>query len=142
MSPFERLLERLEDVRKTGPGRAIAKCPAHEDRSPSLTVNELDDGKVLIHCFAGCDNESVVAAVGMRMADLFPQRLADARSKPPRAWLDARDALACLATECQVIAIAANDIAEGKPISPQDADRIAVAAGRIRRAREVSRGYY
>jgi hypothetical protein len=44
------LLDHLERVKQTGPGRWIARCPAHEDRSPSLSVRELEDGRLLRLC--------------------------------------------------------------------------------------------
>jgi len=69
------LLDRLHGVRSTGPGRWIARCPAHEDRSPSLSVRETD-GRTLIHCFGGCSAGDVLAAVGLRMTDLFERPLA------------------------------------------------------------------
>lgn len=47
------LLARLNLVRKTGNGRWVCRCPAHDDRSPGLSVRELDDGCVLLHCCAG-----------------------------------------------------------------------------------------
>ena len=53
-------IERLDCARQTGSGRWIARCPAHEDRSPSLSVRELEDGRTLIHCFGGCDVQAVV----------------------------------------------------------------------------------
>lgn len=49
-----------------------ARCPAHDDRSPSLTITETADGKVLMHCFSGCAVEDIVAALGLEMTDLFP----------------------------------------------------------------------
>ena len=49
-----------------------ASCPAHGDETPSLSIGAGDDGRVLIHCHAGCSAEQVVAAVGMSMADLGP----------------------------------------------------------------------
>ena len=51
----------------------ICKCPAHEDKSPSLSISETDDRKILIKCFAGCSIESVVSSMGLTMKDLFPQ---------------------------------------------------------------------
>ena len=69
-----KLLDRLEKVRKTGPGRWIACCPAHDDHSPSLALRELDDGRVLVHCFAGCSAHEIVSAVGLDLSDLFPPR--------------------------------------------------------------------
>ena len=40
------LLSILEGVKRTGPGRWMARCPAHGDKSPSLSIRELDDGRV------------------------------------------------------------------------------------------------
>jgi hypothetical protein len=55
------------------PSRAgfIARCPAHEDRSPSLSVRDGQDGRTLIHCFAGCSVESVCDALRIKVSDLF-----------------------------------------------------------------------
>jgi len=54
MVPIEQLLSSLLKVRKVGIGRWIACCPAHNDSKPSLAIRETDDGRVLLHCFAGC----------------------------------------------------------------------------------------
>lgn len=48
-----------------------ARCPAHEDGNPSLTVHEGEDGKVLVRCHAGCSFADIVAAVGLEQVDLF-----------------------------------------------------------------------
>jgi putative DNA primase/helicase len=40
----------------------IARCPAHDDRKPSLSIGETKDGKILVHCHAGCDQDHVIAA--------------------------------------------------------------------------------
>jgi putative DNA primase/helicase len=65
----EVLLDRLEGVRPAGPHSWMARCPAHDDRNPSLSV-ALRDGRVLIHCFAGCTPEAVLQAVGLTWRDL------------------------------------------------------------------------
>lgn len=65
------VLRELSDVTRTRNGWT-ARCPAHDDDRPSLSLAVGDDGRVLIHCFAGCTPAQVVAAVGMRMADLVP----------------------------------------------------------------------
>jgi hypothetical protein len=44
----------------------IACCPAHKDRSPSLSVKAAEDGKALVHCHAGCGQEQVIAALKAR----------------------------------------------------------------------------
>jgi hypothetical protein len=57
------------DARGTGRGRFMAKCPAHKDRSPSLSIREGKDGRVLVRCFAGCALDAVLDARGLRTAD-------------------------------------------------------------------------
>ncbi|EQD40125.1 virulence-associated protein E, partial [mine drainage metagenome] len=79
----DELLERLQDVRKTGRERWIAKCPSHDDKRPSLSVTE-KDGKILLHCFAGCGAHEIVTAVGLELSDLFPEKLEFSRGRTPR----------------------------------------------------------
>ena len=67
------LVDRLSGVRRTGCGRWIARCPAHADKQPSLSVRELDDGTVLINCFAGCGAAQVLDACGLDYDALPPQ---------------------------------------------------------------------
>jgi hypothetical protein len=69
---ISKVLELLQGVRRSGSGWA-ARCPAHEDEKASLSVSEGEDGRVLIHCFAGCAAEAIVHAVGLEMGDLFPK---------------------------------------------------------------------
>jgi hypothetical protein len=79
MSAVERVLSRLDGVRRTGPGKWLAKCPAHADGRPSLSVREGSDGRALVHCFAGCAVEEVLDALDLALADLFDD---DGRSAP------------------------------------------------------------
>jgi hypothetical protein len=58
-------------ARRTGPGRWMARCPAHDDRAPSLSIAERN-GSVLVHCFAGCRQSEVIAA--LRARGLWPER--------------------------------------------------------------------
>jgi hypothetical protein len=74
------LLPRLKGLRRTARGW-IARCPAHPDRSPSLSVCERQ-GRVLLHCFAGCATEAVSGALGIKMADLFVEKRALRKSEP------------------------------------------------------------
>ncbi len=59
------------DPRETAPGTWKARCPAHEDSNPSLSITRGDDGRVLVKCFAGCDSAEVVKALGLSQKDLF-----------------------------------------------------------------------
>lgn len=63
------ITQKLSGVRKNGNG-FVARCPAHNDSNPSLSITE-KEGKTLIKCFAGCETDSVVSAMGLEMSDLF-----------------------------------------------------------------------
>ena len=67
------MVDRLDKVKSTGSDKWLSCCPSHEDKSPSLTIKELPDGRVLIHCFAGCSPIEILNAVGLTMAELFPE---------------------------------------------------------------------
>ncbi len=64
------ILDVLDDVRENDRGW-MAKCPAHEDRSASLSVAVGGDGRTLVNCFASCHTADVVAAAGLAWTDLF-----------------------------------------------------------------------
>jgi hypothetical protein len=66
----EEFAHHLRAAKQNGNGW-IAKCPAHDDRAPSLSVREGDDGRVLVHCHAGCSVEEIVEAMGVSVSDLF-----------------------------------------------------------------------
>jgi hypothetical protein len=65
-----RVAEHLH-ARRTGHGRWMAKCPAHVDRSPSLSIAAGRDGRALVRCFAGCELTVVLKAAGLTIGDLF-----------------------------------------------------------------------
>ena len=140
MTSTEKLLDRLRGVKHTGNGRWIARCPAHQDRSPSLSIRETADGRVLLHDFGGCPTGDVLAALGLELRDLFDRPLAD-RPSPLRAGPSAREILEVLASESTVLAIAAADLASGREVSAADAERVAVAAARISTAKGLAYGH-
>jgi hypothetical protein len=69
----EQIAERMQ-ARRTGTRRWIAKCPAHADKTPSLSIKEGNDGRSLVHCHAGCPLAAVLTASGLLVSDLFPGR--------------------------------------------------------------------
>lgn len=71
MTPLELVLSKLLNARRSGQGWS-ARCPAHDDQTPSLSIHEGDDGKVLVMCHAGCKVEAVCGAIGLRVVDLMP----------------------------------------------------------------------
>jgi hypothetical protein len=81
------LIARVDRVRRVGHAQWVARCPAHEDRTPSLSIRELEDGRVLIHDFGGCGPEAVLAAVGLTFTDLFPERpIAERAPRVKKPW--------------------------------------------------------
>lgn len=133
---LERLLGSLKKLKKTGPDKWIACCPAHDDRSPSLAIKD-DSGTVLVHCFGGCPLEDVLGAVGLGPADLFPPKPYSPQGyqeKPVRVGsvrFTALDALRCCAGEASIALILACDQAEGKVLSPDERVRLLTAVTRM-----------
>jgi len=136
----DHLIERLEGAQETGSNRWIARCPGHNDRTPSLAIRQLDDGRVLVHCFAGCGTADVLAAVGLSLSDLFPKRYGHhfEPARDRRHLHAAREALRCLQLEVLVVALAAETIAKGLELDDIDRERLFAAARAIRHAAEVT----
>lgn len=142
-SPIETLLARLEGVRANGPGKWIARCPAHADKRPSLAIAEGADGRVLAHDFGGCDVHSILAAVGLEASALFPPRPRDlSPAERNELRMHARmagwsAALAILSFEAQIVADVACQVFTGCRLSDADHARTMVAVERIQSARAV-----
>lgn len=135
MTPIEGLLQKLEKVKGRN-GSWTARCPAHADKGPSLALREADDGRILLHCFAGCETAAVLGAVGMDMTDLFPpdEKRKDypVTGKPSmKPAFFASDLMRIIGFEALVVQIVAFDIANGKPVSKDTQDRMMVAYQRI-----------
>lgn len=128
----DRLTNGLERVRRIGPGRLVARCPAHKDRTASLSIRELGDGRVLVHCFAGCAVADVVAAAGASMEDLFPPRAHTPGGGQPaeRRPFSVRELIDALARELGVAWLLLADLAAGREVVPKDRKRAAVARDR------------
>jgi len=131
-------LSRLDRVRHAGDGKFVARCPAHDDRSPSLSITEGDNGTVLFHCFAGCEPEDVLSAIGLTFADIMPERISSAhRHKPLRHGFDARQILATLDHEALVVAIVGADFLDHRAIDDETWSRLGIAVCRINTARAL-----
>lgn len=127
-SPIDTLLSRLDDVRPTGDSRWLARCPAHEDRSPSLSVRLTGDGTVLLYDFAGCSAAEVLRAVGLDLADLFPPRETGYAARPTAPPIPWRDLIAAIEIDLTACSLAFRDLAAGKSFAPGDAAYIAARA--------------
>jgi len=124
----DKIISRLEGVKDTGQDRWNARCPAHEDRSPSLAIKEVDD-RLLVHCFAGCSTYEIVSAVGLELSDLFPEKRES--HKPLSRPFPASDILKCLSLESMFVYICAQDLQRGEKLTDQDVERLGLANKRI-----------
>lgn len=132
-----KILDRLERLKQTGPGRWIACCPAHEDRSPSLSIRELDDGRILLHDFAGCSTSDVLGALGLALSDLFEKPLGHSFA-PTHSRISARDALEAVDHEILVTVLILDEVLTERKVSPQQVERLTQAAARIGKARDMA----
>jgi hypothetical protein len=131
---LDALLQRLDGVRETGPGRYLARCSAHKDRSPSLSIRRLDDGRILVHCFANCPTSEVLGAVGLDFDALYPERALGHYLPRQRQPFYAIDALRATAQEAQIASIVAARIVGGYDVSSDEFDRLWLAAKRLANA--------
>ncbi len=116
-----KLLDRLEAVKQTGTGQWQARCPAHEDRGPSLSIKQVDDC-VLIHCFAGCECHEVIGALGLTMGDLFDKPLTHSTgpaSRQRRHFANARETLKAIAVPIKALQIAV-EIQQQRPLTDSE----------------------
>ena len=135
------LLARLDKVRRVGAGKWTARCPAHPDKSPSLSIAEKDDGRVLIHCFAGCSLPEVLSAVSVDIAELWPPRpLTFERIRPERRpWIPS-DVFEIARFEISIGALIASDMHKNRAISEQDYERLRRACSRLEHIAEAAYG--
>jgi hypothetical protein len=133
-------------VQRHGKG-CRALCPACGGKSRKLSLTQGDDGRVLLHCFAGCQPHEVLAAVGLTVNDLFVRRIeANMTPTQKRELREAakqsqwRAALDALQLEIGVVHIAARQVLAGEALAPDDLQRVGTACDRIRDAREMLHG--
>jgi putative DNA primase/helicase len=78
--------------------RGSARCPCHDDRSPSLSVRDGDEpGRILVHCFAGCDHRDILGALrqhGLLEGHGSQAKARPRRNEPPPALAPDREAIA------------------------------------------------
>ena len=128
-----------EGVRKTGDGRWIARCPAHQDRGPSLSLRELPDGRLLLHCFAGCPVADVLGAVGLEFGALFPDAPREHHAPRERLPFDPLTVLKAMAHEALVVALIAEDMRKN-PLGDEASRRLDLAVQRIREGVSLAEG--
>lgn len=131
------LLNALAKVKQTNHSTWIACCPAHDDKNPSLAIRQVDDGRILIHCFAGCSAADILDALGLSFDDLYPEKNVDITHKPLRKIFDANTTLQLLQFESSLVLECARTLNRGEQLTDKDYDRLFKATERIQRVCEV-----
>lgn len=131
------LLSRLDKVRQTGRGTWTARCPSHDDKGPSLSLKEVEDGRILLHCFAGCEAAEVLASVGLDWSAVFEPR---ENLKPLRRAFPASDVLECLAAESTIVLLASASVRAGETLTDERMTRLVKAVARIEEGRRLANG--
>lgn len=121
MNPIDNILSRLDKVKPNGASKWLACCPAHDDKNPSLSIKEADNGTVLLKCWAGCSAAEITGAVGLELRDLFA-------GDKPRSNQPSR---AARQFEAMVITVAVEQMRLGKQLSAEDQERLELAKRRL-----------
>lgn len=123
MADINNILSFLDKVKRTGEGKWLALCSAHADRTPSLAIKETDDGKILIHCFAGCSVSEVVGSMGLKLSDLMPDNPEFKKgSRPPR--FNKYELFDIVIFEVMILYVAIKQILNKSPLSTEDQQRV------------------
>lgn len=138
---IDRLLPLLDRVKQTGPDQWMAAAPTRDERTPSLSIKRLDD-RVLIYDFGGDDPATILAAIGLRLSDLFDRPLEHQRdplaARAYKRQQQAREALEALVTELDVVLLAAEQVRDGFALDVDGHARLDLAANRIKAARRLA----
>jgi hypothetical protein len=116
LADFEDVLDKLEVASRNGE-KAMSFCPAHDDRTnPSLSLRA-ENGRLLLHCFAGCHPEDILSEIGLQMKDLFVKGRGGPLSPRTRlhaCTLRAKSRIPMGITSVQVVMHALNTVAHSR----------------------------
>jgi hypothetical protein len=125
----QRILPNLDKVKPRGQDKWIACCPAHDDKSPSMTIKLTDDGRILFHCFAGCTVQEICDSIAVEVHHLFP----DDKTRNYTS-VGAQRAANRITEDCHYIAVFKSQIKRGYRPTPQEKNLYLQAIAREARA--------
>ena len=146
MKPVDFVLPKLSKCREISIGhggecRWQFSCPGpnhkHGDRNPSAVMSETTEGVLLFFCAAGCDFYRIMEGLGLKPSDAFPSGSTNRVQALEGFRINYKEALQTTYHEAMILVCAASDAVNGN-LTPADADRITLAAGRILRAYKQS----
>lgn len=134
---IDEFLQRLDRVTKRGAQRWTSRCPAHEDKSPSLSIRESPNGHILLYCFGGCGAADVLDSLGLSFKDLFQSggtSISDSGTSSSR--IPVSDIIPFIDHELLTCALIMNEILQGRSATMEQWQRFAKAAARIGKVRD------
>lgn len=131
------ILSHFNKVRATSKnGSYNCLCPAHDDNSASLSIKICEDGRVLIHCFAGCDIQSILGAVGLTLDDIVPQRID--LLKPQGKAYNPFAILKNMKDEALFVYMCARHIEQGEKLETSDKEKLLDTITKLKEAYEYA----
>lgn len=134
---IDEILSRLEHVKRYSQRSSswVACCPSHDDKTPSLAVKLLDDGRVLLHCFGGCDVQAICDALDMRMADLMGEAPTEYHhDAKPANRIPATDMLKAMAFDALRVGLMASRMANGHLLADDEKQALLEISGSFQEA--------
>lgn len=133
------LLNRMDCLRPSGEHRWRCRCPVHGGNGrDSLSIKYCDDGRILIHCFSGCEPLEILQVCGLQLSDIMPERLTHhASPAEKKKWRqsatmsDWEKARSTIQHEARIIWVAGKQIIDGKPLNQVDDARLDEALEKI-----------
>lgn len=136
---IETFLSRLHKVKRRSNNQWMASCPAHQEKTPSLSIKD-DNGTILIHCFGhGCSVSDIASAVGIELHELFPPSdNFEYYGRPKRSYFPADQVLEALSTETLIVHMISKDMLD-HGIDQPTRERLLLAVERIHAASNYTR---
>ena len=134
MRPLEKFCHAHGGMTKFGHRYRGACRACNSSNKTTLSIMEGTTGALLLKCFKdGCDPEAIAGSVGLRLEDLFPERLTAHHVAAPRrrGLLSANEALDLLRFEAELTAVAAGNLAAGVVLADRDRQKLLQAHNRI-----------
>ncbi len=130
---MHQILSHFDKVRSTSKNNSYnCLCPAHEDRNASLSIKIAEDGRVLIHCFAGCDIQNILSAVGLTLDDIIPERID--MLKPVGKAFNPYAILKSIKDDALFVYMCASHIEKGEQLDETDKEKLLQTVQKLREA--------
>lgn len=130
---MHQILSHFDKVRSTSKSNSYnCLCPAHDDRNASLSIKIAEDGRVLIHCFAGCDIQNILSAVGLTLDDIIPERID--MLKPTGKAFNPYAILKSIKDDALFVYMCASHIEKGEQLEETDKEKLLQTVQKLREA--------